>query len=178
MAAKKKTHTESTLEPSETQLQVFERAMKHFRSQQFREARELFEMAAKGAVREVAHNARLHVIMCTRRLEKPELLLKTLEDFYNYGVERLNARDLDGARKHLERAIELSRNDGNAADHVYYAMAACHVLSGDPRAAYENLKRAIEIEPRNRAAARHDADFSGAAHQPLLQQLLYPERST
>jgi tetratricopeptide (TPR) repeat protein len=177
MAPKKKTAIESAPEVSESQLQIFERAVKLFRVQQFREARSLFETASKGALREVAHNARLHISMCNRRLEKPEVLLTSMEDFYNVGVERLNARDLDGARRHLEKAVELCRSDGNAADHVYYAMAACHALSGDARGAYENLKRAIEIEPRNRTAARQDADFSGTVQQPLLQQLLYPEKT-
>lgn len=161
----------------ETQLQIFERATKLFRAQDFRGARELFEIVAEGSLREIAHNARLHIIMCNRRLEKPELQLQTLEDFYNAGVERLNARDYEAARRNLQQAVDLSRKDGEAADHVYYAMAACQALSGDSRGAYENLKRAIEIEPRNRVAARQDPDFLGAAQQQALQTLLHPEKS-
>jgi tetratricopeptide (TPR) repeat protein len=178
MATKKKNTPEILRESPETQLQVFERAAKLFRAQHFREAREIFALAAVGSLREVAHNARLHMIMCDRRLEKPSLNLKTLEDYYNYAVERLNARDLGVARSSLEKAIELTRLDGDRADHVYYAMGACHALSGDARGAYENLKRAIEIDPRNRVAARQDPDFAGAAHQQPLQQLLHPEKVT
>jgi tetratricopeptide (TPR) repeat protein len=178
MAPKKKVLSENDVEAPETQLQLFERAAKLFRAQQFSEARDLFSRAIEGPLREVAHNARLHVNMCNRRLEKPAFQLHSLEDFYNFGVERLNARDLESARKTFQRAIELSRGDGDSADHVYYAMAACQALSGDARSAYENLKRAIEIEPRNRVAARQDPDFSGAANQPPLQQLLYPDKSS
>ena len=39
------------------------------------------------------------------------------------------------------------------------------------------LKRAIEIQPRNRIAARQDADFAGIANQSPLDRLLYPEKS-
>jgi tetratricopeptide (TPR) repeat protein len=115
--------------------------------------------------------------MCNRRLEKPEIHLQSIEDFYNFGVERLNARDVESARRSLQRAVELTRLDGDSADHVYYALAACHAVTGDWRAAYENLKRAIEIEPRNRVAARQDPDFAGAAQQPLMQTILHPEKS-
>lgn len=82
----------------ETQLQLFDRAMRHFRAQQFREARDLFDKAAQGGLREIAHNARAHISMCNRRLDRPEIQLKSLEEFYTHGVERLNARDFDGAR--------------------------------------------------------------------------------
>ena len=150
--------------------------MKLFRAQDFRGARDLFQRAAEGSLREIAHNARLHIMMCDRRLEKPEVQLRSVEDFYNVGVERLNARDYEGARRNLQQAIELTRKDGDGADHVYYAMAACQILSGDSRGAYENLKRAIEIEPRNRVAARQDPDFAGNAQQ-VLQTLLHPEKS-
>lgn len=181
MATKRKLISEPVSEASkakpETQLQVFDRAVKHFRAQEFREARELFQKAADGALKEVAHNARLHIIMCTRRLERSEVQLKSVEDFYNVGVERLNARDFEGARRNFQQAIDLTRKDGDSADHVYYAMAASQAMSGDWRGAYENLKRAIEIEPRNRAAARQDPDFSGAGQQQQMQSLLHPERS-
>jgi len=178
MATKKKTSPEVIEEAPETQLQVFDRAAKLFRAQRFAEARDLFAKAAEGKLREVSHNARLHIMMCNRRLERPSVELRTVEEFYNVGVERLNARDLEGARRTLQKAIDLTRQDGDAADYVYYAMAACQALSGDWRGAYENLKRAIEIEPRNRVAARQDPDFAGASQQQLMQQLFHPEKSS
>jgi tetratricopeptide (TPR) repeat protein len=164
--------------PSEEQLKGFDQAMKLFRAQNYREARQLFEGAIDGPQKEVSHNARLHVIMCDRRVVRPELELTTLDDHYNYAIERLNSRDLENARKHLQEALSLHERDGaHPADHVYYALAACAGLGGDARTAYENLKRAIEIDPRNRVAARQDNDFSSIAQQPGIQQLLYPERA-
>jgi tetratricopeptide (TPR) repeat protein len=178
MATKKKTTSEVVTETPETQLQSFDRAVKLFHARQFNEARDLFSKATDGPLREVAHNARLHINMCNRRIEKPDLELRTIDDYYNLGVERLNARDLESARRNLLKAVELTRSDGDSADHVYYAMAACQAVSGDWRGAYENLKRAIEIEPRNRVAARQDPDFSGSGQQQLMRGLLHPDKSS
>ncbi|MGI8990327.1 MAG: TPR end-of-group domain-containing protein [Bryobacteraceae bacterium] len=153
------------------QLKDFEEAIRVFRAQNFKEARDLFLAAAEGPQKDIAYNARLHVSMCDRRLEKPAIELHTLDDHYNYAIERINARDLEAARRHLEIAIGFDNN----ADHVYYAIALCCGLDGDSTGAYENLKHAIDLQPGNRVAARQDADFAAVAHLPQIQQLLYPE---
>lgn len=165
-------------EPTEAQkqLQAFDHAMKQFRAQQFREAREAFKNSCEGPQKEISHNARLHIIMCDRRLQAPVLDLKSLDDHYNYAVERINVRDLECAREHLDTAMKLGTRDGNSLDHLLYALAICASLAGDLRGTYENLKRAIELDPKNRLAARNDSDFAIVAQQPLVQQLLYPEK--
>jgi hypothetical protein len=61
---------------------------------------------------------------------------------------------------------------GSTADHVLYALAACQSLGGDLQPAYENLKRAIELQPRNRLAARRDPDFAAIAGHPAFARLL------
>jgi tetratricopeptide (TPR) repeat protein len=167
-------------EPSdaEKQLHSFDQAMKQFRALQYREARETFTQASEGPQKEVSHNARLHIIMCDRRLKAPVLDLKSVDDHYNYAIERINARDVECARQHLDTAMKLGTGDGFTVDHLHYALAICASLAGDLRGAYENLKRAIEMDPKNRLAARNDSDFASVAQQPLVQQLLYPERFT
>jgi hypothetical protein len=49
-------------------------------------------------------------------------------------------------------------------------------LTGDAIGAHEHLRRAIELEPRNRILARQDADFAALSGQPPFQALLYPEK--
>ncbi len=115
---------------SEKQLQAFDRAVQLFRKQQFREAKPVFEEAASGPQKEIAHNAKMHVRMCESRLEKPVVALHTLDDHYNYAIERLNARDMEKARQHLDCAMQLVRkNKENSPDHVYYALALCASIS-------------------------------------------------
>lgn len=146
--------------------------MRLFHTRNFRGARDLFRNATQGADRGIAHRAELHVRMCERRLEEPVLVLRTAEEHYNYAVTMINTRNLDVARQHLMSALAQEPR----ADHVYYALALCDGLSGDLQGAYENLKRAIDLQPSNRISARQDTDFASIANQPPLDRLLFPER--
>lgn len=157
---------------SARQLTAFESAMKLFHARKLQQARELFESAAAGPERDVAQRARLHIAMCDRRLQQTTVNLRSAEDYYNYGVALVNARRLAEARTHLERALEMSPD----SDHIHYALALAQALGGDVSRAYENLRRAIELEPRNRIMARQDADFAPLANQPPFDLLLYPEK--
>ncbi len=158
---------------AQEQLKFFEQAVRLFHARKFAEARELFEKAQNGPNREMAHNAELHIRMCDRRLDRPAVDLKTAEEHYNYAVAMINARNLAEAQQHLEGALKLEPQ----ADYILYALALCKGLSGDVDGAHEHLKRAIEIEPRNRIAARQDADFAVFSDQPQMQQLLFPEKT-
>jgi tetratricopeptide (TPR) repeat protein len=154
------------------QLSSFEAAMKLFHARRLEEARELFQLAAAGPESDVAQRARLHIAMCDRRLQQAAPNLSSAEDYYNYGVALLNARKIVDARSHLERALEMSPG----TDYIHYTLALAQALAGDLPRAYENLKRAIELEPKNRILARQDADFAPLATRPPFDALLYPEK--
>ncbi len=155
-----------------TQLAAFEAAMRLFHARELDEARTLFQQAATGAERDVAQRAQLHIAMCNRRLQQTTVSFGTAEEYYNYGVALINARNLTEARTHLEKALEIAPE----SDHIHYALALAQALSGDMAGAHENLRRAIELEPRNRLIARQDADFAPLAHQAVFRSLLYPEK--
>jgi len=146
--------------------------MRLFHVRQFQQARDVFLGAQRGPDRAVAHRAELHARMCERRLGAPAVVLNTPEEHYNYAVTLINSRDLAGAQRHLRAALEADP----AADHVLYALAACQSLAGDLPAAYENLKRAIDLQPRNRLAARQDPDFAAMADHQAFARLLYPDK--
>ena len=157
---------------SQKQLAAFESGMKSFHARKFKEAREQFRIAVEGPERDVAHRAALHASMCEQRLEQNAVKLQTAEDYYNYGIALLNTRQIEDARSHLERALAMTPE----ADHVFYALAVAQALSGDAAGAHEHLKRAIELEPKNRLMARQDADFASLSSQAPFQALLYPEK--
>src|ERR1035437_2142571 len=155
-----------------TQFAAFEAAIKLFHARQLTEARVLFQQAAAGAERDVAQRAQLHIAMCDRRLQQTTVSFGTAEECYNYGVALINARNAAEARTHLEKALAMAPG----SDHIHYALALAQALSGDLANAQENLRRAIELEPRNRMIARQDADFAPLAHQAPFRSLLYPEK--
>jgi tetratricopeptide (TPR) repeat protein len=161
--------------PQETgpsQMESFEEGMRLFHARQFQQAREFFLQAARGPDRAVAHRAGLHARMCEQRLGSAGPAPATPDEHYNYAITLINSRDLATAQKHLRAALDADP----AADHVLYALSACQSLGGDLQAAYENLKRAIDLQPRNRLAARQDPDFAAMAGHPAFSRLLYPDR--
>ncbi|MGA2593371.1 MAG: hypothetical protein ABSH32_25930 [Bryobacteraceae bacterium] len=171
-AAVKNTAAAAPPTPDRSQMDSFQKGMRLFHARQFQQARELFLAAMKGPDRAVSHRAGLHASMCERRLDSPRVVLNTPEDHYNYAVTLINSRDLAAAQKHLRTALDAD----SGADHVLYALAACQGLAGDLPGAYENLKRAIDLQPRNRLAARQDPDFAALVDQPAFARLLYPDK--
>jgi len=155
-------------------MQSFEEGMRLFHARQFQPARESFLRAIGGPDRAVGHRAGLHARICEQRLESSGPVLNTPEEHYNYAITLINSRDLAAAQIHLRAALEADA----AAEHVLYALAACQSLGGDLHAAYENLKRAIDLQPRNRLAARQDPDFAAMAGQPAFHRLLHPDKKS
>jgi len=154
------------------QMESFEEGMRLFHARQYRPAKEAFADAMRGPDRAVAHRAGLHARVCEQRLDSAGPVLNTPEEHYNYAIALMNSRDLASARKHLQTALEADPG----ADHVLYALAACQSLGGDLASAYENLKSAIDLQPRNRLAARQDPDFAALADHPAFNRLLFPDR--
>lgn len=154
------------------QRQAFDRAIALFQVREYAGARDLFEEAAAGPAPEVTHSARVHVRMCARRIEASEPALRSPEEHYNYAITLINTRKLPLAEKHLREALA----QVPAADHVHYALALCRGLAGDIHSAHTHLRRAIELQGRNRIVARNDPDFVGIAKLSPVYELLYPEK--
>jgi tetratricopeptide (TPR) repeat protein len=156
----------------EVQLKIYEHAVQLFSQRKLAEARDRFLEVAKGPAPHISDKARSYAQVCERRTTVIQIQLSTAEDHFNYGVERLNARDVELAKHHLGLALAMQPD----ADHVLYTLALCCGLAGDGSAACENLKRAIDIEPRNRILARQDPEFTALAAQfPALRAILAPE---
>jgi tetratricopeptide (TPR) repeat protein len=159
-------------ETSPSQMESFEEGIRLFHARKFPQARELFLRAMGGTDRAVTHRAGVQARMCEQRLQSAGLVLNSPEEHYNYAITLINSRDLAAAQKHLRAALDAD----STADHVLYALAACQSLGGDLHASYENLKRAIDLQPRNRLAARQDPDFAAMADHPGFIRLVYPDR--
>jgi tetratricopeptide (TPR) repeat protein len=157
---------------SQEQTAAFDRAVTMFHKGNWTEARTLFELAASGPVREMAHSARVHLRVCEQRVKPTSAEPATAEDHYNLAVALMNRRELERAEHHLSTAAGLSP----VRDHIYYALALTQGLRGDFQRAGDNLRRAIELNPRNRSDARRDPDFAAFIHQPPLAAALREDK--
>jgi len=156
----------------QTQMKQWEEAVRLFSQKKFAPAHARFAEAAGGPAAHIADKARSYAQICARKMNGAAVDLQTSDDHFNYGVERLNARDMEVARKHLDRALAMEPN----GEHILFTLALCCGLAGDGPAACENLKRAIALEPRNRILARQDPEFLALAQQlPALRALLSSE---
>jgi tetratricopeptide (TPR) repeat protein len=88
-------------------------------------------------------------------------------------VAELNARNLDLALEHLNKADKLAPN----REDIRYALAAAHALQGNTDAALEHLKAAVALRPGNRFQARYDGDFRSLAADPRFRSLVYSQAS-
>ncbi len=156
------------------QMKQWEQAVQLFTQKKYKMAEVRFGEAASGPAAHIADKARSYAQICARKTQGSDVNLHTADDHFNYGVERLNARDMEVARKHLDQALALEPD----AEHILFTLALCCGLSGDGIAACENLKRAIALEPRNRILARQDPEFMALAQQlPALRGVLAAENS-
>jgi tetratricopeptide (TPR) repeat protein len=151
------------------QSELFEKGIALFRQGRFAEAQGFFEKAVEGPIIEMGSAARTHARMCELRVERAAPAVTTAEDHYNLGVALLNQRRLREAEAHLEEALRLAPE----GDHIHYALALSRGLGGDIQRASQSLRRAIELQPRNRGQARHDPDFAGLLHQQPIATLLF-----
>ena len=151
------------------QAELYERAAKLFKSEDFAGARETFARAAAGPVVDVAHSAQMYVRMCERRMSAAAAP-KSAEEQYSFAVKLMNQGRYPEAESHLRGAVSASPESGR----FHYALALGH--SGDLAAAADHLRRAIEIQPANSDAAKRDAGFMALAQQPYLRDLLQGER--
>lgn len=156
----------------ERQVALYERAMKLFHAGELAQAIDAFELVLSGPSKEIAQAARLHQAACRKRLASREVVLHSPGEHYDYGVALLNERELDRALEHLEQALAAAQN----GDHIHYALALCYGLKGDLDRASAHLRRAIELNPRNRITARNDPDFQPLLNRAGIRELLEEER--
>lgn len=152
------------------QAEQFAKAVEHFHARDFKRARDLFQQAVEGPVREVAFASRTHLRICEQKLQKQTIPLDSPEDRYNYAIALINKGEPAQAREQLEKAVR-----AREADHYYYALALCFGQLGDYASAALNLEKAIAIDPRNRSAARSDPDFHDINRHSEMAAVLYAE---
>jgi tetratricopeptide (TPR) repeat protein len=165
--SKTKPSADSVAASLKQQTDTFNKAAEAFHQRDFKKAKDLFEQAADGPNREMGFSARNHLRMCEQRLAKREVKLETAEDHYTFAVTLMNRQDFSGALPHLEKAVS-----GADADHYHYALAVAHGQTGNVEKAAHHLRRALDLQPRNRNLALSDNDFAETARHPQIREIL------
>ena len=142
-------------------LRAFEQAVKVFNRRQFEDAKAMFEsvqLKYPGDL-EIVARAQMYIQVCKQKLEQEtkSAAPRNAEELYDHGVFALNIGDFTQARSFFEKALRLHPD----APHLLYSLAATHAQTGAHEEALNYLKRSIQIQPRFRAQAYNDADFSG-----------------
>ena len=105
--------------------------------------------------KELHERARLYLNICERQVVPRALVPRTPEERLFAATVAFNTGDYDEALVHLRAASQ----DEPDHDHVLYMLAAVLTLRDQREEAVPFLLRAIELNPENRAMARHDPDL-------------------
>ena len=153
-------------------LRAFEQAVKVFNRRQFEDAKAMFEtvqLKYPGDL-EIVARAQMYIQVCKQKLEQEtkSAAPRNAEELYDHGVFALNIGDFTQARTFFEKALRLHPD----APHLLYSLAATHAQTGSHEEALSYLMRSIQIQPRFRAQAYNDADFSGLRDNRKFLELI------
>jgi tetratricopeptide (TPR) repeat protein len=105
--------------------------------------------------RELHERVRLYLNVCERHMAPRAASPATPEERVFAATLAVNAGNYDEALDHLRTATA----EAPEHDHALYMLASVLALRDDVEAAVPLLLRAIELNPDNRALARHDPDL-------------------
>ncbi len=131
--------------------------MKAFHKGDFPKASELLKifLDKDPTEAEVVDRARIYLDICNNRLKEEKIVLKTTDDYFQYGVFKLNEGDHDEALKALEKAHEKEPKQGK----ILYLMANVFLLKGDIDRCLAFLKQAFDLDKFYVILAQNEVDF-------------------
>jgi tetratricopeptide (TPR) repeat protein len=151
---------------------LYERGVEALQRRAFESAASAFRdiLARYPEEREIDERARLYLKVCERELAAVPSGPQTAEERLLSATVALNSGDYEGALTLLRR-IQAEDADN---DHAEYMLAVIAAARGDQTSSLEHLKRAIELNPENRALARQDGDFENLRANETFRLLTEP----
>jgi len=141
----------------EKSLAAYGQAIKIFRKGDFAKAQELFKafLEKHPEEKELVDRAKIYLSLTESRLDKESIQLKTFEDYYQYGVYKLNQEDYDQALKLLIKAKEKEPKEGK----IPYLMSLIYSQMGDVEKCLEALKEAVHLDKFYGILAQNETAF-------------------
>jgi outer membrane protein assembly factor BamD (BamD/ComL family) len=170
--AKKPAGTPLLSERREAALEEYEKGFRLMQQKDYAKAIPRFEAVLSEYPQEMAlcDRARTYLRVCRRDTSERQPLRQTrnAEQTYEVGVFLLNDGDYKEAARHLERAGEHASGDAS----VQIALATARLGAGDVDGCLAALRRAFELDPKQRHYVRNVADFEMLDEHPDFVALL------
>jgi tetratricopeptide (TPR) repeat protein len=138
-------------------LSSFNKAMKYFHKGDFDKAEQSLKdfIKSHSEEKELLDRAKLYLDIIQASREQESFSLKSFDDYYQYGVFRLN-------QGRYEEAIDLfkkaNRKKAKQAK-VYYAIANAYCLMDEKDKCIANLRKAMELDEFYGILAQNETDF-------------------
>ena len=141
----------------EKSLSAYSQAMKAFRKGDYQRAAELLKEFLKKHVseKEFVDRAQVYLSICEERPKDTGVELKSSDDYYQFGIYKLNQGEYEESLKLLKKAAEMEPKEGK----FVYSMADCYCLMGNDQKCLENLKKAIQMDKYFKILAQNERDF-------------------
>lgn len=141
----------------EKALSAFDQAMKAFHKGDFTRAEELLNAFLENfpSEKELVDRAQVYLKICASRQKKEKIQLTTFEDYYQYGIMKINQGDYEEALKSLGKAGEMKPKEGK----IPYLMANAYCRMGETEKCLEHLRKAIQIDKFFSTLAQNESDF-------------------
>lgn len=120
--------------------------------------------------RELHERVRLYINVCDRHMAPRAVSPSTPEERVFAATLAVNAGNYDEALDHLRQAS----TEAPDHDHALYMLASVLALRDEVDEAVPLLLRAIELNPENRAMARHDPDLEQLRQYGNVRAALEP----
>jgi tetratricopeptide (TPR) repeat protein len=141
----------------EKALLSFSQAVKALRKGDCKKAVESFEAMIEKypTEKELVDRAKTYIKICQEGTKKETYPLKTFDDYYEYGVYKMNRGELKEALELFQKALE--KNPSQAK--ILYLLAATYQLMKETDQSLEFLKKAIQKDKYFKILAQNDQDF-------------------
>lgn len=135
----------------------FDKAMKYFHKGDFDKAKQLLEDFIKThhQEKEFLDRAKIYLNIIQEREEKDSIPLNSFEDYYQYGIFRLNQGRFGEALDLFKKANKKKANQAK----TYYAMANAYCLMDEKDKCIMNLRKAVELDKFYGILAQNEPDF-------------------
>ncbi len=107
------------------------------------------------AEKELVDRAQIYISICEEGKQKERIQLKSLDDYFQYSVYKMNQGDHQEALKILEKARQMNPKEGK----ILYLMADVYCLLGDTEKCLDHLKKAIQMDKFFSILAQNESDF-------------------